>query len=119
MMKRLFALVILSFYLIAPAWAADTAYFSFLPDLPLAPDLREDPNTSVRFDQPEGRIIVLQASGKSPVQAVKSFYFSTLPALGWIGDETGRYVRNGEVMILGIQEQASGLTKVNILVRPE
>ena len=99
--------------------SANTYYFSALPDMPVAPGLREDVETAVHFDQPEGRVIVLQASGNRSEQSVKSFYSKTLPALGWENLPDGRWRRDGEVLTLDIRTAAGQISRINLLIRPE
>jgi hypothetical protein len=102
-----------------PAFAASTTYFSDLPDLPVAPHLVEDPDSAVRFDQPEGRVIVLQASGNAQANEINNFYAMTLPALGWKSAGNNRYIRAKETLTLDVKSAGSGQTRLNILVKPQ
>jgi hypothetical protein len=102
-----------------PAFAGDTTYFSDLPDLPVAPHLVEDADSAVRFDQPEGRIIVLQASGSVQANEINEFYAQTLPALGWKSMGGNRYIRAKEALTLDIKSAGKGETRLNILVKPQ
>jgi hypothetical protein len=52
-------------------------------DVPLMRDLAPVKDSDIVFDKPEGRIIEASARGKVTKAAVKSFYASTLPQLGW------------------------------------
>ena len=52
-------------------------------DVPLMRELAPVKDSDVVFDKPEGRIIEASARGKVSKQAVKTFYASTLPQLGW------------------------------------
>lgn len=106
------------FSVIFSAWAGPAAYFSALPDLPVAPGLAEEADSAVHFDQPEGRIIVLQAIGQSKVDDIKQFYSKTLPALGWKMLKPGRYVRNNEVLLLNVKQPPKGPVRLRILLRP-
>lgn len=106
----------------SPALADKPVYFSALPDLPVAPRLEEMPHGTVRFDQPEGRIIVLQAAGPAETSDIMSFYAKTLPALGWTLKAPGQYTRGREVLLLDIRQVQSrdgeGDNRLNILLRP-
>ena len=65
----------------APAYAQQ-----FVPgteDVPLMKELAPVKGSDLVFDKPEGRIIEASARGKVTKAAVRSFYASTLPQLGW------------------------------------
>lgn len=115
-------LTLLFIYMSVPAFAAETAYFSALREMPVAPNLTEDVNSAVRFDQPEGRIIVMQASGFAQSAEITDFYNKTLPALGWKSTGTNSFSRDQEVLILDIKPLNTNGTKsgnrLNILVKP-
>ncbi|MGH7124650.1 MAG: hypothetical protein ACREFI_09785 [Stellaceae bacterium] len=73
--------------LIAAAMGAGTAGAQqFVPgteDVPLMRELAPVKDSDIVFDKPEGRIIEASARGKVTKAAVRSFYASTLPQLGW------------------------------------
>jgi hypothetical protein len=52
-------------------------------DVPLMRELAPVKDSDIVFDKPEGRIIEASARGKVSKAAVRSFYASTLPQLGW------------------------------------
>jgi len=52
-------------------------------DVPLMRELAPVKDSDLVFDKPEGRIIEASARGKVTKSAVRSFYASTLPQLGW------------------------------------
>ncbi len=52
-------------------------------DVPLMRELSPVKDSDIVFDKPEGRIIEASARGKVTKAAVRSFYASTLPQLGW------------------------------------
>ena len=111
-------LILIVLFFTCPAFAASTSYFSAVPDLPIAPVLAEAPGSAVGFDQPEGRIVVLQAEGESDAAAILGFYARTLPALGWQRQAPGRYSRGREILLLEVKKTAGRLTRLNIMVRP-
>lgn len=64
----------------------------FLPgseDVPLAPGLSATKKDIVVFDSPGGRIIEAFAAGATDRATVETFYFQTLPALGWQPSDAG------------------------------
>jgi len=66
--------------------AAPAAAQHFVPgteDVPLMRELAPVEGSDLVFDKPEGRIIEASARGKVTKAAVRSFYASTLPQLGW------------------------------------
>lgn len=99
--------------------AAGARYFSALSDLPLPANLTEDTHSAVRFDQPEGRVIVLQATGTAQPNEIKQFYNQALPALGWKQVGTNRYSREDETLTLDIKPLDASHNRVNILLKPE
>jgi hypothetical protein len=52
-------------------------------DVPLMKELAPVKGSDLVFDKPEGRIIEASARGKVTRAAVRGFYASTLPQLGW------------------------------------
>jgi len=72
--------------LIAALGAAPVRAQQFVPgteDVPLMRELAPVKDSDLVFDKPEGRIIEASARGKVTKSAVRSFYASTLPQLGW------------------------------------
>ncbi len=68
--------------------------------LPLMPGLEPVPETALRFDKPEGRIIQALARGDLTSGIVRAFYARTLPQLGWRRTGPGRFVRDTERLVL-------------------
>lgn len=106
---------------------AENGYFSALPELPVPPLMQENDDSAVRFDQPEGRIITLQASGKAEPQEIIDFYDTALPSLGWtrhnVNDDKGQehkvyYTRDKEVLFFEIKGLSDGSARLNVLLRP-
>ena len=71
--------------------AAETRVLADMDDMPLAPGLAEIEAERLVFDKAEGRILRTAASGVTTADAVRDFYLTTLPALGWrvTGTEAG------------------------------
>jgi hypothetical protein len=82
MFTRLFMGIAIALLLVAaPALAQQ-----FVPgteDVPLMKELKPVNGSDLVFDKPEGRIIEASARGKIGKAAVRGFYVSTLPQLGW------------------------------------
>jgi hypothetical protein len=71
-------------------------FLSVLDDMPLAPGLTELADQAAEFETPAGRIVDAAASGAVQAATVAAFYDRTLPALGWIREGAGRFVRDQE-----------------------
>jgi hypothetical protein len=72
--------------LIAALGATPARAQQFVPgteDVPLMRELAPVKDSDLVFDKPEGRIIEASARGKVTKAAVRSFYASALPQLGW------------------------------------
>lgn len=128
-MKSLILALCLTFasFGINPVHAAESVhlYFSALPELPIPANMHEDEDSAVRFDQPEGRIITLQASGSVKPNEITDFYTKTLPSLGWTfhpdaksAPGTGYYSRGAEVLLMEIRPSEGGISRLNVLLRP-
>lgn len=88
----------------APAHGADDEKFlSTIEDLPLMPGLAEDDSRALVFEAPAGRIAEAFAAGEVGRDAVVGFYRETLPQLGWTAENDTRFVREGEVLSLAIE----------------
>ncbi len=89
---------------------AEERYLTALPDVPLAPGLREMTDAKLVFDKPEGRIVQLAATPdaghKGGSKALAEFYMRTLPNLGW--QRTARqpltFIREGETLRIGFHD---------------
>jgi hypothetical protein len=112
----------------APASTAPPLqYFSVIQDLPLMPGLQELADQAVVFDQPQGRIVESAALSRGPDQpAIKRFYETTLPALGWramsargegIAYKGMAYIRENEFLQINF-ERRQGRDVVRIMVGP-
>lgn len=84
-------------------------FFSIIPDLPLMDGLEEISTSALIFDNPEGRIISIDASGKVPEQMVIEFYSNTLPQLGWSPLGGGRFIREKELLRLVFKKSGDRL----------
>jgi hypothetical protein len=103
MMRRLTAIAFLLFAaplgaaLPYPSLAEDPpGFLAGTEDIPLMPGLRNEPNTLVVFDKPQGRIVEAEARGKVTRAAVEKFYTASLPELGWKADGPDGWRRDEE-----------------------
>jgi hypothetical protein len=93
------ALLVVSVAARGPA-ADEGAFVAGIGDLPLMGGLSQDPAQDVVFDKPGGRIVQAVARGSVEPAAVRAFYQSTLPQLGWTPAGTDRWAREGEALAL-------------------
>lgn len=113
---RPFLLFLLISLFSASGYAQETQYLSALPDIPLMQGMRKIEDSGIVFDKAEGRIIEesVLAPGLSE-KAIKNFYSSTLPALGWTGKGAQRFLRNGEQLIVNLEKvQDSGVVRFSV-----
>jgi hypothetical protein len=97
----------------SPAFA-DTAYFSQIEDLPIAPGLQE---TDDRFEFSNSSVRLIRASARGPAQAeqVRAYYQAALPALGWAlsvgsgGENETVYLRGREELALSFFQRGETL----------
>jgi hypothetical protein len=113
--RRIFTLAVTLAVLAAvcsvPGRAAEQ-FFAAIEDLPVMPGLEQVPGAGVSFDKPQGRIVEAAASGDVSRAAVRAFYTAVLPQLGWDAAGDGRYLRDGERLVLsfGASGDATGRT---------
>ncbi len=79
---------------------ADEGFVPGVDDLPLMPGLAAMTGQSVVFDAPGGRVVEAWAEGSVTAAAVRSFYGSTLPQLGWTEAAPDVFRREGETLRL-------------------
>jgi hypothetical protein len=102
--------LVLLLLLLTPLPALADSFVAGTEDVPLMPGLQPVAGSAISFDKPQGRIVEAQASGKVTRAAVRQFYASTLPQLGWkpAGAETWR--REREMLRLDFRGQDGELT---------
>ena len=62
---------------------AHAAFLSALPEIPLAPNMQENPESALIFDKAEGRIVAVEALSTQSIEDIFGFYRTALPNLGW------------------------------------
>ena len=100
----------------SPAALSQT-FFKDIEDLPIAPGLKEDADSAMRFDSPGGRIVTAVASGGGSLDAYRRFYEQALPALGWKA-AAGGYQRDVEALLLEFV-QRGGRIEVRVRIVPQ
>ena len=93
------------------------SYVAGIEDVPLMAGLAPTRANDLRFDSPQGRIVVVNTQGAVERPAVQEFYAASLGQLGWdrIGDAAFR--RQGEMLRLEFGQQA-GLLTVRFTLSP-
>ena len=79
-------------------------------DVPLMRELAPVAGSDLVFDKPEGRIIEAQARGKVTRFAVRHFYGTALPQLGWAGRAGDIWTREAEALHLDFTGSDGDLT---------
>ncbi|QGZ97134.1 hypothetical protein [Terricaulis silvestris] len=98
------AVIIAAVICAAPAHA-ETAYFATIPDVPIAPGLR-DAGDNWEFSDARARVIGASARGQAQAEQVRAFYQTALPPLGWAisvgggGENEAIYLRGREQLSL-------------------
>lgn len=108
---------------VAVAFGIGTAhaeeFLSVLDDMPLAPGLTELTDQAADFETPAGRIIDAAAQGEMGSATVMAFYDKTLPALGWVRERQGLFVRDHESLTIAISPAArKGWVTAKFSLRP-
>ncbi len=99
-------------------------FFEAFGDLPLMPGLTERPEAAVVFDHATGQVATAVASGPVEPAAVRRFYRTSLPPLGWVPDcarpgcaPPDRYRRDGEALELELASGPDGTAARFVLTR--
>ena len=94
-------------------------FLSVLDDMPLAPGLTELSDQAADFETPAGRIIDAAAQGEVASTTVSTFYDKTLPALGWVREGPGLFVRDHERLTIAVAPAArKGWVTARFSLRP-
>jgi hypothetical protein len=118
---RALYIVILIFTLVIgfKSYAAESAFFESLYDVPIMPGLEEVPEMAMSFDKPNGRIS--QAAAVAPAvaePAIIAFYQESLPQMGWQQNSRNHYVREGEELEISIEKTETSQI-VRFLLKPQ
>ena len=88
----------------------------WLADIPLEDSLVVATELGFSFDSPSGRIIVIFATTDAPASAIRAYYRSVLPPLGWQG--SGNLFRRGQEEVMIKQVKVNGLGLWRIALQP-
>lgn len=97
----------------APAFA-ETAYFTQIEDLPLAPGL-EETGDWFEFSDAGARVLGASARGAAQAEQVRAYYEAALPPLGWAlsigsgGENETVYLRGREELSLSFLQRGEQL----------
>lgn len=99
-MKKL--LLCLLLVLSAPAASAADDFITGFEDLPLVGNWRQNQESSISFDTPQGRFIKAEITqiDRNASENAKTFYEKALPQLGWKKRPDGIYTREGEQLTI-------------------
>lgn len=111
--------ILLALMALWPALAFAAGFLSVYEDLPLPAQLTEVTGSALSFDSQDGRIVEVEAKGKSDKQSVLSFYASALPQLGWSLDGPGQYRREQEILRIDVVDSGKGQVTVRFKVSPK
>ena len=103
--------------LLCAAAARADSFVAGTEDVPLMQGLVPVESGALVFDKPEGRIVEAQAHGKLERGAVRDFYRSTLPQLGWKPAGPEAWQREGETLRLDFHG-ADGVLTVGFTLSP-
>ena len=78
-------------------------------DLPLAPGVENLSGSQTVFDSSGGRVIDARAFGPVSALSVRRFYRASLPQLGWRIVSGERFVREGEILTIDVEEDPPGV----------
>jgi hypothetical protein len=81
-MSRGAHLLFIAAFLAVPAWAQQPAFLAEAEDVPLPPGV-EETVFGASFAGADGRLVETTADGETTAEAVRSFYDSAMPPLGW------------------------------------
>lgn len=96
----------------------ETVFFSEIKDIPVMEGLTELKKEALIFDKPWGRIVQVQAVGDVDQDQVLMFYWQTLPSLGWTRLVSGKFAREGELLLVDIQQKSKNETVLILQLEP-
>jgi len=115
-MKVLISIIMM--LLLTTALRAETPQQRWIGDVPVMPGMEIETDLGFAFDSPDGRIVVIYASGELSGSDLASYYDMALPPLGWESASDLVWTREGEQMTIS-SAKASGtpLWKITIMPR--
>ncbi len=120
-----FALVVVAIAAAAAPAQAETAYFTAIPDLPVATGLTEAENQLALFAaSDDSGLVIATAHGPATADQVRNFYMASLSPLGWayepsLHETELMFLRGRERLMLSIAQHGAGASlSVRLIVRP-
>ncbi len=98
-----------AFMLVSPPGRGEVFLAGF-EDVPVMPGIEVDDEAAMAFDSPAGRIVEAYAAGPVTQDAVRQFYQTTLPQLGWARTGELTFQRDGETLTVELLDAAAVLT---------
>jgi hypothetical protein len=87
-------------------------------DVPVMPGIEVVGGAGVAFDSPAGRIVEAYASGPVSRDAVRAFYQTSLPQLGWTRTGLLAFQREGESLTIELLGDEPGTVTVRFELGP-
>lgn len=102
--KKIFtSICLVVFIILHAASVASEKFVAGISDLPLLPGLHLIEESTVIFENPEGRFVHAAAKGDRTEEALWRFYEETLPHLGWGIVKRGRFIRDNEKLNIAVE----------------
>lgn len=99
-------LLIAGIILLSAALVRAEQFLAGLEDVPVMPGIEVDADAGVAFDSPAGRIVEAYAAGAVSPDAVRSYYRSALPQLGWARTGPLEFRRAGERLTIDLRGES-------------
>lgn len=107
--KNIAYVLLVIFIILHKAAVAGERFVAGVTDLPLMPGFHLVHEETVIFEKPAGRFVHVVVTGEHTVEAFWQFYGDTLPQLGWHTVKQELFVRDGESLIINVEEYGSKL----------
>jgi hypothetical protein len=107
-MRLSFLIAAMLLMTVQPGRAA--GFLAGFEDVPIMPGIEVIGDVGSAFDSPAGRIVEAYASGDVTRDAVREFYQTALPQLGWVRAGTLMFSREGERLTLELLGKAGAVT---------
>ena len=112
---KLFLVSLLALFIsVLPVYADD--FLTGTEDVPLMSALTLLDDETFDFDTEDGRLYFSKAVASVDSKKVLDFYHQTLPQLGWVEEEQGNFVREGDVLRISTTEEQSESKKKTTVV---
>ncbi|NKB55362.1 MAG: hypothetical protein GKS00_03405 [Alphaproteobacteria bacterium] len=106
---RLFFLIAAPILFLTTICRAD-AFLAGLEDVPIMPGIEVVGDAGAAFDSPAGRIVEAYAAGDVTRKAVRDYYQTALPQLGWVRTGVLIFSRDGEKLTIELLGESAPVT---------